>query len=368
MRASKNRSFHLCRCRTLLSFLFSQFSSRHIPPGPARPFCRRACSRARTYDWHIDHGLLIVNKKGVAKRAMLLNPAEKAAEWVSKYGSVTFNQYGREMPNGGMNEVGLVVETLMLPSTQNPAAGRPACRDGLAAVPARQQPDGRGGHRQRQDNSDLPGDADADPLLRLRRPGPCRGRGVHRAARWSATRASKLPHKLITNDTCDDSLAYPDPARRFRRDQADPQGLARIARPLRRRRRPAQGLPARRTRSNRRSSTPSTPSRRSAKATATKWSIVYDLKNLEIHYKTERCAETRTVRLKRPRLQLADPGPHGQHQHAAHGRPEPALHRLRRRSEQLDDLLLRAAHAHARPDPGRAPRPPRPLPRDHASK
>ncbi len=75
----------------------------------------------KNYDWHLDHGLLIVNKRGIAKRALLLNPAEKAAEWVSKYGSVTFNQYGREMPNGGMNEAGLVVETLMLPSTQNPA-------------------------------------------------------------------------------------------------------------------------------------------------------------------------------------------------------------------------------------------------------
>ena len=31
---------------------------------------------------------------------------------------------------------------------------------------------------------------------------------------------------------------------------------------------------------------------------ATKWSIVYDLKALEFHYKTARCAEIRTVRLK----------------------------------------------------------------------
>ena len=34
------------------------------------------------------------------------------ASWVSKYGSVTFNQYGRELPTGGMNEAGLVVETI----------------------------------------------------------------------------------------------------------------------------------------------------------------------------------------------------------------------------------------------------------------
>ena len=45
----------------------------------------------KNYDWHIGHGLIIVNKRNIAKRALLLNPLETAAEWVSKYGSVTFN-------------------------------------------------------------------------------------------------------------------------------------------------------------------------------------------------------------------------------------------------------------------------------------
>ena len=90
-------------------------------------FLQEGLFAGKNYDWHLDHGLLIVNKKGIAKRAILLDPTDKAAEWVSRYGSVTFNQYGREMPNGGINEVGLVVETLMLPGTQNPAADeRPA--------------------------------------------------------------------------------------------------------------------------------------------------------------------------------------------------------------------------------------------------
>ena len=47
--------------------------------------------------------------------------------WVSKYGSITFNQYGKEFPTGGMNEKGLVVELMWLDETQYPSADqRPA--------------------------------------------------------------------------------------------------------------------------------------------------------------------------------------------------------------------------------------------------
>src|SRR5262249_22522634 len=34
--------------------------------------------------------------------------------WISNYGSITFNQYGKEFPMGGMNEKGLVVELMWL--------------------------------------------------------------------------------------------------------------------------------------------------------------------------------------------------------------------------------------------------------------
>jgi penicillin V acylase-like amidase (Ntn superfamily) len=39
---------------------------------------------------------------------------------VSKYGSITFNQYGKEFPTGGMNEKGLVVELMWLDETRYP--------------------------------------------------------------------------------------------------------------------------------------------------------------------------------------------------------------------------------------------------------
>jgi penicillin V acylase-like amidase (Ntn superfamily) len=71
----------------------------------------------KNYDWNIDNGLVIINKHDVSKTAAT---NDNPASWVSKYGSVTFNQYGREMPNGGINEAGLVIEVLWLSTTEYP--------------------------------------------------------------------------------------------------------------------------------------------------------------------------------------------------------------------------------------------------------
>ncbi|MFZ0750153.1 MAG: linear amide C-N hydrolase, partial [Pyrinomonadaceae bacterium] len=79
----------------------------------------------KNYDWMVGDGLVFVNKRGVSKSASLegTNPAR----WVSEYGSVTFNQYGRENPSGGLNEAGLVIELMWLDETQYPAEdSRPA--------------------------------------------------------------------------------------------------------------------------------------------------------------------------------------------------------------------------------------------------
>src|SRR5262245_599189 len=94
-----------------------------LVPGPALPcttFCMRGGSEmlvGKNYDWDIGDGLVIVNKRGLAKTSMAgTNPAR----WGSRYGSVTFNQYGRELPSGGMNEAGLVVELMWLEATRYP--------------------------------------------------------------------------------------------------------------------------------------------------------------------------------------------------------------------------------------------------------
>lgn len=73
----------------------------------------------KSLDWIAGAGLVIVNKRGLAKEG-LSKPGEPAGQWVSKCGSITFNQVGRELPYGGMYEAGLVVEQMMLEETVYP--------------------------------------------------------------------------------------------------------------------------------------------------------------------------------------------------------------------------------------------------------
>jgi choloylglycine hydrolase len=74
-----------------------------------------------SYDWDIGCANVTVNSRGEAKRALLL-PGQTPAEWVSRYGSITINQYGHENPTAGMNEAGLVVEQMWLDDTEYPPA------------------------------------------------------------------------------------------------------------------------------------------------------------------------------------------------------------------------------------------------------
>ena len=76
----------------------------------------------KNYDWIIGNGLVIVNKRGMQKEAFkgFDEIPGYPALWKSKYGSITFNQYGRELPMGGINEMGLVVEVMLLGQTKYP--------------------------------------------------------------------------------------------------------------------------------------------------------------------------------------------------------------------------------------------------------
>jgi penicillin V acylase-like amidase (Ntn superfamily) len=67
----------------------------------------------RNLDWFSDDGVVVINKKNVTKRSLVF-PPEKPVNWTSKYGSVTFNQFGKEFPYGGINEKGLVVEVMVV--------------------------------------------------------------------------------------------------------------------------------------------------------------------------------------------------------------------------------------------------------------
>jgi choloylglycine hydrolase len=47
-------------------------------------------------------------------------PPEIPLQWISRYGSLTFSQCGREFPSAGMNEAGLVIEQMTLRESQYP--------------------------------------------------------------------------------------------------------------------------------------------------------------------------------------------------------------------------------------------------------
>lgn len=71
-------------------------------------------------DYNTGRGLVFINQRNDSKVGFSI-PPEKASQWISQYGSITFNIYGKDMPNSGMNEKGLVVESLWLDETEYPA-------------------------------------------------------------------------------------------------------------------------------------------------------------------------------------------------------------------------------------------------------
>jgi penicillin V acylase-like amidase (Ntn superfamily) len=99
-------------------------------------FCIRDGNRlvfGQNYDWYVADGVMLVNKRGVARTAYA--PADRSLKWTSRHGSVTFNQYGRDQPTGGMNEAGLVVALMWVDGTGYPAPdARPAVGGGTGWI------------------------------------------------------------------------------------------------------------------------------------------------------------------------------------------------------------------------------------------
>ena len=74
-------------------------------------------------------GMIVINPRGVSKgnisysdiKAGQITGSSSRLRWMSKYGSVTYNVFGREFPDGGMNEAGLYVGEMTLMGTEWPA-------------------------------------------------------------------------------------------------------------------------------------------------------------------------------------------------------------------------------------------------------
>jgi choloylglycine hydrolase len=163
----------------------------------------------RNYDWAIGFGLVMVNKRNLIKRSDQAPVASaKSLQWISKYGSITFNQYGKEFPMGGMNETGLVVEVMWLEETRYPDPdSRPPLSDLLwvqyqldTASSVKEVIDSETSVRITTDSaplhflvSDKSGEAVTIEFLD--------GKMVYHAA-------ETLPVKALTNSTYRDSMAY----------------------------------------------------------------------------------------------------------------------------------------------------------------
>jgi hypothetical protein len=69
---------------------------------------------AKNFDWNLAEGEMMIRPYNAKKQALASNKS-----WISKYGSITFNQYGPDLPNGGMNTEGLLMEALILGATKH---------------------------------------------------------------------------------------------------------------------------------------------------------------------------------------------------------------------------------------------------------
>jgi choloylglycine hydrolase len=102
------------------------------PPPDAALFPRMACTSfcldngdhcvfGANQDNPIDAGMVVVKRRQVLKTAWEPSTTGEYARWISRYGSVTFDYAGYQLAWAGMNEAGLMMSTMALYETENPA-------------------------------------------------------------------------------------------------------------------------------------------------------------------------------------------------------------------------------------------------------
>ena len=248
----------------------------------------------RNLDWSIGVGLVMVNKKGLAKTAFI-PPVEAPARWVSKYGSVTFNQYGRELPMGGMNEKGLVVEQMWLQGTEYPEQDeRPALRE-LTWI------------QYQLDTCETVDEVIAsDSKVRITRDSTplhfltCDSAGQAAVieflkGKMVVHRADELPFKALANSTYDASLRYLDGCEGFGGQKAIPSdsvdSVDRFAKAVR-------GIEAYDKEQNGEAIAHAFKILEEvSQGKATRWSIVYDVKNRAVMFKTGKTPKIKSLKL-----------------------------------------------------------------------
>lgn len=71
------------------------------------------------YERNLD-GLIFINYRNTEKKTDMYNDGATDLEWISKYGSVSFNLVCKEYAQYGMNEKGLIISTVSDPNTKGP--------------------------------------------------------------------------------------------------------------------------------------------------------------------------------------------------------------------------------------------------------
>ncbi len=245
----------------------------------------------KNFDYHTDIGMVIINKRNVAKTALLRSP-KKLARWVSKYGSITFNQVGREFPFSGINEAGLVVEIMWLNETRYPDPDERAAIGELQWI-----------QYQLDNSSNVDEVIKSDALIRI-----FQSRPVHFFVADSRGKAAtiefidgklvfhtsdNLPVKVLTNHTYQKSLQYLKTHKGF----GGQEKLSFTRRSLDR-----FATAAKKIKDYQSQRQPSTPIVEyafdilsSVSQGVTVWSIVYDVPHSRIYFKTVRKKEIKII-------------------------------------------------------------------------
>jgi penicillin V acylase-like amidase (Ntn superfamily) len=244
----------------------------------------------RNYDWHIGHALVMMNQPGIAKRALSF---DNPAEWTSKYGSVTVNQYGRELPCDGINEAGLAIAILWLEESEYPPSDeRPSVNTAQWV-------------QYQLDTAETVADVIAsDEIIRIT---PYGGAKVHYFVTDAAGDCAviefldgqlvahcgtALPHKLITNSTCTESCNYLTEHQGFGGERSIPGDSESLSRYVR-----LASLAASVDSTGKAPHMVALDTIQQASQRTTRWQIAYDVEAKTMYFRTENHAPVRIVNL-----------------------------------------------------------------------
>jgi penicillin V acylase-like amidase (Ntn superfamily) len=262
------------------------------PAAACTTFCVRGSDGmvfGRNYDYPFGDGLVLVNPRSVAKTSLI---EHNPARWVSRYGNVTFNQYGKDSPMGGINEKGLVVEVMQLDESRFPAVDSRPAMGSLEWI-----------QRLLDTSASVEEALQAAKKVRIGFQGSVHfllaDRGGDSATveflngRMVIRRGDTLPDRVLANSSYDDSNAYlkkaqPEGSPLPRGLEGSLERFARASRMVR-----ALEGDAKADRIGRSFEILD----RVAQPGHTQWQIVYDLPRAAIHYRTTANRERRSIEL-----------------------------------------------------------------------